>query len=239
MSLYDIIGCSKDATPPELKKAYRARARELHPDQNRDDPNAGERMKILSRAYSILKDPDKRAKYDATGEEDDTAERPPAGLTSLSRAYEAVATEMEGPEGGLFAAITGRKKGSPRTFTTESLTEAIKGFLMAGKANAAVTTKEFRGELKVFEGQLKRLKNAPMLEGLLRGKIDQINRNMATVDAQVEDIEAALKMLEDAEYEVDAPDPAQRTEFLWPEQPPRMEDFIKHAGGPFTFRRPR
>ena len=203
MSLYDIIGCSKDATPPELKKAYRARARELHPDQNRDDPNAGERMKILSRAY------------------------------------EAVATEMEGPEGGLFAAITGRKKGSPRTFTTESLTEAIKGFLMAGKANAAVTTKEFRGELKVFEGQLKRLKNAPMLEGLLRGKIDQINRNMATVDAQVEDIEAALKMLEDAEYEVDAPDPAQRTEFLWPEQPPRMEDFIKHAGGPFTFRRPR
>ncbi len=65
--LYDIIGVSKTASPEEIKKAYRKKARELHPDANPDDPHAEERFKALASAYEILRDPGKRSNYDRYG----------------------------------------------------------------------------------------------------------------------------------------------------------------------------
>ncbi len=68
--LYDVIGVQKGASPEEIKKAYRKRARELHPDANPDDPNAEERFKALASAYEILSDPNKRDNYDRYGTAD-------------------------------------------------------------------------------------------------------------------------------------------------------------------------
>ena len=65
--LYEILGVSKDATPEEMKRAFRRRAMECHPDQNQDDPDAEERFKELQEAYRILCDPQERAYYDRTG----------------------------------------------------------------------------------------------------------------------------------------------------------------------------
>lgn len=64
--LYDILGVSKDANDSEIKKAYRRKARELHPDVS-DDPNAEEKFKELNEAYDVLSDPNKRAQYDRFG----------------------------------------------------------------------------------------------------------------------------------------------------------------------------
>ncbi|OHT08461.1 DnaJ domain containing protein [Tritrichomonas foetus] len=66
-SLYDILGCEKTATFEEIKKSYRIKARQLHPDRNREDPNATEKFQQLSQAYEILKDPVKREQYDRFG----------------------------------------------------------------------------------------------------------------------------------------------------------------------------
>jgi molecular chaperone DnaJ len=65
---YDLLGVSRTATPEEMKKAYRVKARQLHPDANPDDPTAAERFKEVARAYEVLSDPEQRARYDRFGE---------------------------------------------------------------------------------------------------------------------------------------------------------------------------
>ncbi len=65
--LYDIIGVDRAASAEDIKKVYRKKARELHPDANPDDPRAEERFKALASAYEILSDPQKRSNYDRYG----------------------------------------------------------------------------------------------------------------------------------------------------------------------------
>ena len=65
--LYEVLGVTPEASPDDIKKAYRKLARESHPDANPDDPEAEARFKDLSAAYEILSDPDKRARYDRYG----------------------------------------------------------------------------------------------------------------------------------------------------------------------------
>jgi DnaJ-class molecular chaperone len=61
---YSTLGVARGATEKEVKSAYRKLAKELHPDTNKDNPKAAERFSEVTRAYDLLSDKDKRAKFD-------------------------------------------------------------------------------------------------------------------------------------------------------------------------------
>ncbi len=92
---YDVLGLKKGAGGDEVKKAYRALARKLHPDLNPGNRKAEDRFKEVSAAYDFLSDPDRKARYDRGEIDAAGAERPRWG------GYRAYA---EGAQGGKYRA---------------------------------------------------------------------------------------------------------------------------------------
>jgi len=64
LDLYQRLGVKRGASEAEIKKAYRSLAKQLHPDRNKDKPDAAKRFGEITQAYDLLSDKDKRARYD-------------------------------------------------------------------------------------------------------------------------------------------------------------------------------
>ncbi|MBI5815207.1 MAG: molecular chaperone DnaJ [Nitrospinae bacterium] len=64
---YELLEVARNASPEDIKKAYRKKAYQYHPDQNPDNPEAEEKFKAASEAYEVLRDPEKRGLYDRFG----------------------------------------------------------------------------------------------------------------------------------------------------------------------------
>jgi molecular chaperone DnaJ len=123
---YAVLGIAKDATPEEIKRAYRQLALRHHPDVSDEDGDVGTRFKELSEAYEVLSDPERRRRYDLFGEEG------PA-LSGFGQGFDA----FTGPFGDIFNLFFGRgqardthapRRGSDLLFTLEiTLMEAFGG----------------------------------------------------------------------------------------------------------------
>lgn len=101
---YELLGVSSSASADELKKAYRKRAREFHPDANPDNAEAAERFKEVARAYQVLSNDDQRARYDRYGE---------AGVSGNGNAGTSGEDLFGGGLGDIFETFFGGGGGNP------------------------------------------------------------------------------------------------------------------------------
>ena len=79
LDLYQRLGVKRGASEADIKKAYRSLAKQLHPDRNKDNPNAAKRFGEVTAAYDLLSDKDKRAKYDRGEIDEDGNPKMPFG----------------------------------------------------------------------------------------------------------------------------------------------------------------
>ena len=96
---YDVLGVTRGASEDEIKKAYRTKAKALHPDRNKDNPAAETQFKEVSEAYDALKDPQKKAAYDRFGHaafENGPGFRPGGGSQDFASAFSDVFDDLFG-----------------------------------------------------------------------------------------------------------------------------------------------
>ena len=109
---YQILGVDRNASEDEIKKAYRKLAVKFHPDKNPGDKNAEEKFKEISAAFEVLKDPDKRRKYDQFGHDAFRGGGQSAGVDP----FDLFKDVFGGGGGGGFGSIFDDFFGDPRKF---------------------------------------------------------------------------------------------------------------------------
>lgn len=140
---YDVLGIEPGATLDEVKRAYRALAKELHPDANPDDTVAANRFREATEAYDLLSDPERRADYDSGGWRRGYAD----GFGPEGEAFDFDDGIGERPI-DLFGDIAGNRRG--RVFGAASTSLALPGEDLA--ETVGITVKEAEeGVRKVVE----------------------------------------------------------------------------------------
>ncbi len=110
---YEVLGVAREASAEEIKKAYRQKALQFHPDRNPGDGAAEEKFKEAAEAYSILADPEKRAAYDRYGPDGLRGEAFGGFNTSIFEDFEDILGNFFGFSFGVGDLFGGRQRRAP------------------------------------------------------------------------------------------------------------------------------
>jgi molecular chaperone DnaJ len=152
---YEILGVPRTASAEELKKAYRSKAKELHPDRNSDNPAAEAQFKEVNEAYDTLKDADKKAAYDRYGHAAFEGGRGPGGgggagqgdfASAFSDVFEDLFGDFMGGRGGAGGGRSRAQRGSDLRYNLRvSLEDAYSGSQKTINIPASVACEVCRG----------------------------------------------------------------------------------------------
>jgi molecular chaperone DnaJ len=153
---YEVLGVARTASAEDLKKAYRAKAKEFHPDRNADNPQAESQFKEINEAYDTLKDADKKAAYDRYGHAAFEGGRGNGGgaagygqgdfASAFSDVFEDLFGDFMGGRGGAAAGRSRAQRGSDLRYNLRvSLEEAFRGIQKTITVPASVACEVCRG----------------------------------------------------------------------------------------------
>ncbi len=192
--LYATLGVKKTATAAQLKRAFRKRSKETHPDRNVGDPAAPERFKAVMHAWRILSDSERRKRYDATGDASDTPDNTHTAIAEvLTHKFREVVAAVLNQGGKL---------------TNASLLDGIKTALKARNAELAKAKQSMekaRAELQALAGRFTTTDGAGenVFDGILQFDLDAMDRQLKTVEAEKALNEKAIEYLKAYQFRQD------------------------------------
>ena len=185
-NLYELLGVKTSATVKAIRAAYRKKAKKAHPDTGGSD----EEFAALKKAHDILTDPDRRARYDASG---DTSERSPDN--SLSQVIGILATALE----QVLAQIANRM-GDPTEYQLVKDMKILVGGQLDDIQRKRAQGKEALKKAEKLLGRFGVKKGENYLEGIVIGKISALNTQIRLLDSQEEPIKRALDILTNSSF---------------------------------------
>lgn len=193
MNLYETLGVAKDATAAEIRKAYRAMAKQHHPDTGGDP----QQFHAIARAHDVLKDDAKRARYDETGEMPGPEINPDGFALNI----------IGGLVDGLVNEIV-MKDGLEHDDLAKKLAHQIDDQIRGAKSN--------REEAEKFEKKAAKIrkrftaKQGPDYIGqMIDAKLNACRQAITQADEQLKHLERAKEIVADASFEVE-PRPARQ-----------------------------
>ncbi|MDK4729372.1 DnaJ domain-containing protein [Rhizobium phaseoli] len=180
-SLYDTLGVAKDATADAIKKAFRSKAKKAHPDAG-DDPKD---FHALVKANDILSDPEKRQRYDDTGDIDDQVDTTDSQAMSIIAAF--VDRFLNDKDARYKNMIADLKKtiGDEITTAKRSIEEG-----RAYELRALDVRKRVKGK-----------KGAALIGRMVDGQVENARRVIASLEQQIAVRARALNLVDDAEFD--------------------------------------
>lgn len=198
MNLYDELDVSKDATEEEIKKAFKKKANKTHPDK---EGGSSEKFQIVQKAYSVLSNQESRKRYDETGS--DKIRENTASLAMQELA-------------GIFLEIVDSDIDLTKTNIVEIIRQHINNIQVQH-------SKEIQGTIKKIQRidiALKRLKrkkkkgNHALIEYTLKNSKVGKEQTIRSIEKKIEIGMEMLDLLENYEYEIDAPQEFQPESFI-------------------------
>lgn len=183
MNLYEILGVRRGADDHAVRAAYLKKAKKTHPDQG---GNAAD-FKEVARAYGVLGHPDKRLAYDETGREEAGPSPEDAAVAILRNLTEMVIANNHDPA------------------RTDFLKE-MQGQIGQALANADQQTADIKRKVARCKSLAKRFKakaSDDLIGKIILGRIDEMQRQIAAIDGDRINLEAAKVLLAGYQYEVD------------------------------------
>jgi len=179
---YETLGVSKDATQAEIKKAYRRKTRENHPDVN---DTTSDDMAAINVAYEVLSDAERRKNYDETGRDNVAPYMQMAKATVVQKTLHWLQTQDE--------------KGDLITFLTNDLNNDMNNVLENKKRGEAIIAKLKNALSRViYEGDEK-----DIITEALENQIKHIENQLSSVEGDITKINIALKIVHSYKYRTD------------------------------------
>ncbi len=179
-SLYDDLGIAADADGAAIKAAHRRKARDHHPDKPGGDADAFNRVQ---RAYMVLRDPDKRARYDETGNADEIRSQPGRYIELMVQAFDAAMGQIGG------------------RFDVHDVIKVARSHLEQLRSTVKNNRRQTIEAQKQINKILKRLKfkgdGPDVIGNTMRSRLGEINIRLAACDVEIEHLEKATEHMGD------------------------------------------